>query len=170
MKERPSKSAQKREALTIRALGDELVALKDAQLVKIIDDEDILAAIREARAIASHGASRRQKQYIARLLREVDVAPIRSKVDKIAGHHASEKAVFKRTELLREQLLAGDKIAHDSLEQSIGQADAQHIRKECARYHASRDARLRKSISRQIFRELQDKLLAAPLSDNGKSA
>lgn len=74
---KPSKSAKKREYLALQKLGEELIGLKESDLEKLDLDEDLLEAVREARTIKSHGALRRQKQYIGKLMRHIEPEPIR---------------------------------------------------------------------------------------------
>jgi 5-(carboxyamino)imidazole ribonucleotide mutase len=74
--DRPSKSARKRAALAAQKLGEELVLLKDADLQALDLPEALTAAIREARRIRSRAAGARQRQYIGKLMREIDPAPI----------------------------------------------------------------------------------------------
>ncbi|MBT8088747.1 MAG: DUF615 domain-containing protein [Gammaproteobacteria bacterium] len=75
---KPSKSARKREFLALQKLGEELIALNESDLRQIGLDEDLLEAVLEARQIKSHGALRRQKQYIGKIMRHVDPEPIRA--------------------------------------------------------------------------------------------
>ena len=77
---KPSKSARKREQLERQALGEELIALSDADLATMPVDDRLGEAIRSARTIRSHGALRRQKQLIGKLMRDVDPAPIRDRL------------------------------------------------------------------------------------------
>jgi 5-(carboxyamino)imidazole ribonucleotide mutase len=79
--ERPSKSARKREALAAQRLGEELVELKDAELDALDLPERLTDAIREARSIRSRGAGARQRQYIGRLMREIDVQAVREALE-----------------------------------------------------------------------------------------
>jgi ribosome-associated protein len=81
--EAKSKSQIKREMLALQKLGEKLVALKPAQLDKISLDETLRAAIDEAHVMKSHGAVRRQLQYIGRLMRSIDPAPIQAALDKL---------------------------------------------------------------------------------------
>ena len=80
-----SKSQIKREMLALQKLGEKLVTLKPAQLEKIPLDELLKAAIEEAHHMRSHGAVRRQLQYIGRLMRSIDPAPVQAALDKL--HH-----------------------------------------------------------------------------------
>ena len=74
--DRPSKSARKREALTAQKLGEELILLRDADLDALELPEPLSEAIREARRIRSRAAGARQRQYIGKLMREIDLEPI----------------------------------------------------------------------------------------------
>jgi 5-(carboxyamino)imidazole ribonucleotide mutase len=74
--DRPSKSARKREALAAQKLGEELILLKDTDLVALELPERLTQAIREARGIRSRAAGARQKQYIGKLMRDIDPDPI----------------------------------------------------------------------------------------------
>jgi ribosome-associated protein len=74
---RPSKSARKRAAHAAQALGVELIGLKPAELEALGLPEELHAAVLEAQRIrTSRGGSARQRQYIGKLMREVDLAPI----------------------------------------------------------------------------------------------
>lgn len=68
----------KREHLARQKLGEELISLRDADLRSLALDEDLLEAVIEARGIKSHGALRRQKQYIGKIMRHTDPEPIRA--------------------------------------------------------------------------------------------
>jgi 5-(carboxyamino)imidazole ribonucleotide mutase len=74
--DRPSKSARKREALAAQKLGEELILLRDADLDALELPEPLSEAIRQARRIRSRAAGARQRQYIGKLMREIDLEPI----------------------------------------------------------------------------------------------
>jgi ribosome-associated protein len=76
--ERPSRSARKRAAEAAQALGEELIGLREAELAALDLPEPLSDAIREARRITSRAAGARQRQYIGRLMREIDPEPIRA--------------------------------------------------------------------------------------------
>ena len=92
----------------LQALGAALVELPDSQLRKMRLGERLLQAILEAKAIKSHEAKRRQMQYIGRLMREVDAAPIRAQLAEVEGHSAQANARHRRLEAWRERLVGDD--------------------------------------------------------------
>ncbi len=80
---KPSKSAKKREYLALQKLGEELITLTQADLDTLALDDDLLTAVLDARQIKSHGALRRQKQYIGKIMRHTDPEPIRAGIAKL---------------------------------------------------------------------------------------
>jgi ribosome-associated protein len=103
-----SKTRKKREMHELQALGAALAALSEAQLKAMALDEDLLAALLEAKRIKSHEAKRRQMQYIGRLMRDVDPAPLRSRLAEVEGNSAQAAARHRRLEAWRERLLGDD--------------------------------------------------------------
>jgi 5-(carboxyamino)imidazole ribonucleotide mutase len=86
--DRPSKSAKKREALAAQKLGEELILLKDADLDALRLPERLSEAIRQARRIRSRAAGARQRQYIGKLMREIDLLPIQAALAASGGRPA----------------------------------------------------------------------------------
>jgi ribosome-associated protein len=79
--ERPSRSARKRHALALQKLGVRLTRLPDTQLQALPLPEELLDAVLEARRLRSRAALARQQQYIGRLMRQIDPAPIEQALD-----------------------------------------------------------------------------------------
>ena len=75
---RPSKTERKKAVHALQDLGVELVALSEEQLAAIELPERLRDAVLEAQRITSREARRRQLQYIGKLMRKVDAAPIRA--------------------------------------------------------------------------------------------
>lgn len=72
----PSKSARKRAATAAQELGERLVGLSKAELAALPLPDDLREAIRVAHGMRGRGSQARQRQYIGRLMRDVDLAPI----------------------------------------------------------------------------------------------
>jgi ribosome-associated protein len=101
-----SKTKRKQEMHELQALGVALVALAEAQLDFL--EPELRQAVLEAKRITAHEGRRRQMQYIGKLMRGVDPAPIRARLDKITGSSSQADARHKRIEALRRRLLADD--------------------------------------------------------------
>lgn len=108
--ERPSKSQRKRDMQALQDMGAELVELSPERLARIEMPEALRGAIREAQRLTRHEARRRQMQYIGRLMRDADPAPIREALDAVKGVSAIENARQHRLEKLRERLLEDEAV------------------------------------------------------------
>ena len=75
-----SKTKRKQEMTELQKLGAKLVELPESQLEAMPMDDALRTAVLAARRIKSHEAKRRQMQYIGRLMREVDPAPLRERL------------------------------------------------------------------------------------------
>jgi ribosome-associated protein len=160
--ELPSKTRRKKEMHALQALGGELVLLPEQELASLELPERLLDAVLAARAIPAgrHEARRRQLQYIGKLMRDIDAAPIQAKLAvRQAGAHA-RTARFKRIEEWRARLLE-DEAALATLAREYPQADAAQLRvliRESARERAA--GRPPRSF-RALFRALEAMLPAA---------
>ena len=101
-----SKTKRKQEMHELQALGVALVALTESQLEFL--EPDLRQAVLAAKRITAHEGRRRQMQYIGKLKRGVDPAPIRARLDKLTGSSSQATARHKRIEALRKRLLADD--------------------------------------------------------------
>jgi len=80
---KPSKSARKREYLALQKLGEQLITITRSDLDDLPLDDVLREAVCDAREIKAHGALRRQKQYIGKLMRNVNPEPIRAGLQKL---------------------------------------------------------------------------------------
>jgi hypothetical protein len=93
--ERPSKSQKKRDMHALQEMGAELVELSAERLARIDMPDDLREALREAQRLTKHEARRRQMQYIGRLMRDVDPAPLREALDVVKGASAIASGCWK---------------------------------------------------------------------------
>ena len=151
----PSKSARKRAAHAAQQLGESLIALREAELETLALPAELCEAIRAARRIGSRAAAARQRQYIGRLMRGLDPAPIRAALAALGKPAAREAEYFRRAESWRERLLREGAPALAELERSHPQIDravwAERVR--AARSERSRGAG--GSAGRELFRALR---------------
>ncbi len=112
----PSKSARKRAAHAAQDLGEELIRMRDSDLEALDLPETLVDAIREARRITSRGGGARQRQYIGKLMRDIDPEPIRAFIASRSKIDARETEKFKRVESWRERLIAEGAPALEELE------------------------------------------------------
>jgi ribosome-associated protein len=150
-----SKTRKKREMHELQALGAALMRLSDSQLEIIEIPEKLLAALLEAKRIKSHEAKRRQMQYIGRLMRDVDPAPIRSRLAELEGSSAQATARHRRLEAWRSRLIGDDEALTAFAAEHPG-ADLQALRSLIR--NARKEASLGKPprAYRELFRVLKD--------------
>jgi ribosome-associated protein len=122
-----SKTKQKQAMHELQVLGAALLDLPEAQLDALGLPDALARALREAKAITAHGARRRQIQYIGRLMREVDPAPIRERLALARGESAQASARQRRLEQWRARLLEDD-AALTEFSRQFPRADTQMLR------------------------------------------
>ncbi|MFA7605469.1 MAG: ribosome biogenesis factor YjgA [Rhodocyclaceae bacterium] len=151
----PSKSSLKREMHALQALGEALVALSPERLNKVPMPDNLRAAVREAQRITKHGAVRRQLQYIGKLMRHVDPAPIQAKLDAFNGVSRAAVARHHRLERLRDDFLVDEQVL-GRIAEEWPQADLQHLR--VLRRNAIREREQEKPprAYRELFRILRE--------------
>ena len=123
----PSKTKIKKQMHELRDLGEELTELSKDQVSQLDLPENLKDAIRAMRNIPSFGAKRRQVQYIGKLMRDIDPAPIIAKLDAWKGKSQGHTAYMHQLERWRDRLLEDDS-AFTELLAAHPQADAQRLR------------------------------------------
>ncbi|MBE9609804.1 ribosome biogenesis factor YjgA [Chitinilyticum piscinae] len=122
-----SKSQLKRESEELQALGEKLIPLDRKQLESLNLPDKLFEALLEAKRLKAHGAIARHKQFIGKLMRQVDPAPIHALLDKLAGVSDTHNAWLHGLERQRDRLLNDPK----ALEALIGEhpdLDVQQLR------------------------------------------
>lgn len=107
---RRSKTKAKEEVEALQDLGKRLVAVGNDRLKKLNIPESLLDAVLEAKRISSHGALRRQMQYIGKLMRDVDTDPIQEMLDELDGISNKANARFHALEKLRDRLIEDEAV------------------------------------------------------------
>ena len=100
-----SKTKLKAEADAQQELGVRLTELPKDRLLKLNLPEDVVTAILDTKKITANGAIRRHRQYLGRLMREIDTAPITEQLARWEGKHTAENAYFHGLERWRDRLI-----------------------------------------------------------------
>jgi ribosome-associated protein len=152
--EPPSKSSLKREMHALQDLGEQLVALSPERLKKVPLPDALYEAVRAAQGFRME-ARRRQMQYIGKLMRKIDPAPIQAQLDIFNGNSAVEVAKMHRLERLRERLLEDDKTI-GGIAEIWPDADLQYLRTLRRNALKEREAGKPPKAFREIFRVLRE--------------
>lgn len=150
----PSKTQRKQKMHALQNVGENLVRLDLKRLSELGLPEALADAIREAKQMHKHEARRRQMQFIGKLMRDVDVAPILEKFDMWTGVTLQHTAWLHLLEQWRNRLLV-DNQALAELGQKYPTADLQHLRVLIRNSHNEKLANKPPRSFRALFHELQ---------------
>jgi len=150
---KPSKSARKREQLALQELGEQLIALSEAELASLSLDDRLHQVIRDAGQIKSHGALRRQKQLIGKLMRDVDADPIRTVLTKLRADDMRDKLLFAKAERWRDRIINNGTAALEEFEADYGNQDIE-LRPLLAGLEVAFSEKAEKTARRRIFRHI----------------
>ena len=152
-----SKTRRKAEMHALQDLGEALVALDPSKLAQIELPERLVDAVLEARSIRAHEGRRRQMQYIGKLMRDVDPAPVREAIERFAAGVPSDRAELAAAERWREDMLRDDAaVARFAIEcpKAEAAAFAELVRE--ARFERTRGGPPHRY--RELFRRIRDAL------------
>src|ERR1700680_1289187 len=121
--QRRSKSARKREAASLQELGVKLSALPRQEIKALDLPDNLFVALRDLRRLPSHGAQIRQRQYIGKLMRDIDPEPVLAKLAERKQRHDLEIRHFQQIERWRDRLLSEPGSGVGELLQEYPQAD-----------------------------------------------
>ncbi len=156
----PSKTKIKKQMHELRDLGKELTELGKDQLAQLDIPENLRDALREMRSINKFGAQRRQIQYIGKLMRDVDPAPILAKLDSWKGKSQQHTAYMHLLERWRDRLLESD-AAFTELLAAHPATDAQRLRALIRNAQKEIEAKKPPKNFREIFQLLRE-IIAEP--------
>lgn len=155
-----SKTKRKEAMHALQDIGKELVKLPANKLERLDLPEELRRAVEDCRRFTKHEAIRRQMQYIGRLMRGVDEAPIARQLAAWRGESDEEKALLHRIERWRDRLIENDEALTLFLNE-YPQADATQLRQliRNARHEAASNKPPKSS--RVIFRLVREVAEAA---------
>ena len=122
-----SKTKLKAEADAAQNIGKKLIDLSKDRLIKLDLPEALFDAVLEAKCLTANGAIRRQLQYLGRLMRDIDSAPIVEQLQAWEGKNTQENARFHTMERWRDRLIA-EPAALQAFLALYPQADIQQLR------------------------------------------
>ena len=117
--ELPSKTQLKQDATDLQQLGQKLTSYSSAVLRKLSLNGVVISALEEFNRLPnSHGARRRQLQFIGKLMRNLDYDAVMKSIDDLESGHLRKKKKPSAAKLLCEAILeSGDAEINVALEQ-----------------------------------------------------
>ena len=154
----PSRTQQRREALAVLALANQLVELPPSRLARLDLPEDVRDEIANVRRITSHIARKRQLAFLAKKMRRHEDAvfdSVRAELGENRERQRQETAAMHRLEALRERLLEDDEAAAALIAEHPA-IDRQHLRSLVRQARSERAASKPPRAFREIFQLLKD--------------
>ena len=154
-----SKSQVKRELQAIQTLGEQLVKLTPAALLKIPMDEELHTAVQLARNInRKRDGYRRQLQFIGKLLRNRELTAIEDAIDKLQQHQQLANTRAHQLEALRETLLTGGDREIQAIVAKHPQLERQKLRQLVRQAHKEQQQQKGPAAARALFKYLRSEL------------
>ena len=122
-----SKTRRKKQMKDLQDLGAALVELSKEQLARIDLPEDLREAVTACRGITKHEGRRRQMQYIGKIMRNIDAAPIAAQLAELEAPTKRQTAVFHVAERWRDEIM-GEPGAIERFTKEFPEADANRLR------------------------------------------
>lgn len=162
----PSRSQQRREALAVFDLAEQLVEMGERQLSAVPMPDDLRDLVRDSRRITAQIARKRQLQFLAKIMRREDdevLDAIRRALEHDRDDVRRDTARLHRLEAMRERLLEEGDEALAELIAEYPDADRQKLRQLVRNARIEREKQKPPHAFRELFREL--KALMADVGD-----
>jgi ribosome-associated protein len=153
--DRKSRTQKKNEARALQKIGEQLVALPSEQLAGIDIPDDLRNAVIAAAKIKSHGARRRQLQYIGTLMRDIDPESIQDALENIKFGDHQKLLAFKKIEKWRDELKQGNSALIEEILNNCPDAERQRLTQLARNAHNEYEAKKSVKSSRLLFRYLK---------------
>ncbi|WP_245570608.1 ribosome biogenesis factor YjgA [Arenimonas composti] len=154
----PSRGEQRRQALAVLALAQQLVTLSEPALARIPMDDDLRELVLASRKITAQIARKRQIQYLAKHMRRredeaLDAIRAALEHDKADGRRAAQ--ALHEVEYWRDRLVDEGDEALAELLAAFPQADRQHLRQLARNARQERLQNRPPHAYRDLFRDLR---------------
>jgi len=151
-----SKTQRKKECDDVLELGEKILELSKEDLAQLVMDEDLSHAFEEGRKIKSHGALKRQKHYIAKLMRSRDIEPLATQLNYILHKHDVHSAEFKRMEKWRDTIIADGDNGINAFLEMYPNADRHHLRQLVRNVAKEKKSNKPPTAFRSIFKYIRE--------------
>lgn len=153
----PSRTAQKREAEALQKLGVQLLALTPEQLAKFPLPDNLRDALLAAQSLTRHGALRRQRQYIGKLMRKIDTTDIERQLADLEHGRSTAAHAFHQLERWRDRMIAEGDPALGEFLADYPEADRNRLRNAIRKAQTASDEQ-KSATARALFRLLREQL------------
>lgn len=158
----PSKTRRKRDAEALQALGEELAALPAQVLDGLGLPDRLRQALADLGPIRAHEARRRQRQFIGRLMRDVDPEPLQAVIEARRQPGREATRLFREIEGWRDRLVAEGEPAERAFAARHPETDLPAL---AAAVRAAQEGR--SGAARKLFRLVKTIIEAGPACGDG---
>lgn len=152
----PSKTRLKKDADALQQLGTDLLDLSEADWTKLALPDALIDALREAKRIHSRGALKRQRQFIGRLMRDIDPEPIYRHFEQLRQKTRQQVQAHHALEQWRDRMIEeADPAIEAYLQENTG-ADRQHLRQLVRQARKEDEQKKPPKSARALFRYLRE--------------
>ncbi len=152
----PSKSSMKRESHALQKLGEALAEMSPAALKALPLPENLRDAIEHLQSIKSRGAARRQRQYLGKVMRNVDAEPIRQAMEVLEQKQHRALSHFHSIERWRDRFLEEGEAAATDFIDKYPATDRQHLRSLVRAASNAGNEEKRVRAARSLFKYLRE--------------
>lgn len=154
----PSKTRRKKDADALQQLGTDLLELPKSDWIKLSLPDSLIDALDEMKRIHSRSALKRQRQFIGRLMRDIDPEPIHLHFEQLRQKTRQQVQAHHTLEQWRDRMIEEADTAIDAYLQENPDADRQHLRQLVRQARKERDQNKPPKSSRALFRYLRDRV------------
>jgi ribosome-associated protein len=155
----PTRTQQRRDALAILALANQLIELPPSKLAKLELPEDVEREIAQTRRITAHIARKRQLAFLAKVMRRHDQSVfdgVRAALGENRERQRQETAAMHRLEAMRDRLIADADTAMSELIAQHPGIDRQHLRSLVRQAKTEQESNKPPRAYREIFQLLKE--------------
>jgi len=162
-----SKSQRKREASALQDLGVALVSMPASELDLLPLTEKLRDAVDLAKRLeGNHGALFRQRQYIGKLMRHIDVTPIVAALDAKSSAQTERARSFHILEQWRDRLINEGDAALDAFVARYPQANLKELKTLVGRVYGEKSQGDARISTRALFRAIRSVIEASEAADS----
>lgn len=151
----PSKSQRKRESTALQKMGERLITMPESQFLKIAMPDALRDAVRDARKMKSRRALYRQRQFIGKLMREIDSSAIAAALAEQDLEASGAAKRFHQLERWRDRLIEQGDALLGELVHAYPAVDRQHVRQLIRQAQLERAGDKPPASARSLFRYLK---------------
>lgn len=162
-----SKTLVKKQMQALQKMGESLIELPIRQYNALDLPPELRAAVDAARGMNKRGALHRQRQFIGRVMREIDAAPLAAAIEQLQNQDRHATRDFHRVEKLRDRLLDGDDAnAFTAVCEAFPQVERQSLRHKVRAARSEATTGRPAGAKRALFRFLNELLHSSGAADS----